>query len=213
LAELGKEVDGYGLYSYAIMPFNSDRARLFLSEVFKSVPSIDKAGAPPHRLNIFYVPLLKEKEAGLTAMLQTSDGDPAKIGAEYAKSFYDYEMARVLLNHVCNPPDPKLRDLCNGGLSGGPYILTYAAPASTMEPLPPPFLFVDLSLVEARGFAELLDAFKAQVKREDISDRARIDTLQLKVLQFVMQASVTIGPVEEAVGKIIHAVFGGSEKK
>jgi hypothetical protein len=213
LMEFGKEAEGYGLYSYAILPMYSERATQFLGELFRSVPSIKDTSARPDQLNIFYVPLLKEKEVEYSKLLESRGGDPTKLAAEYGQSFYDYRMARALLNHVCNPPDDSLRDLCSGGLSGGPYLLTYAAPASQMEPLPPPFLFVDLSLVEARGFAELLDAFKAQVKREDISDRARIDTLRLKVLQYVMQASVTIGPVEEAVGKIIHAVFGGGEKK
>jgi hypothetical protein len=206
-------VNGYGLYSYAILPSNSERAALFLKEVFKSIPAIGNIQALPAQLNILYVPLLKDKEAAFTAMQQTSGDDAAKLGAEYAKSFYDYGMASALLNHVCNPPDPSVKELCSGSLSRGPYLFTYAAPASKMEPVPPPFLFVDLSLVDPKGFGELLDAFRAQVKREDISDRARIDTLRLKVLQFVLQGSTVIGPVQEAVGKIIHTAFGGGDKK
>jgi hypothetical protein len=212
LIELGKEVDGYGLYSYAILPSDSDRAALFLGEVFKEIPSIGGTSARPSQLNIFYIPLRKDKEADLVAMLRTPGRDAGKIGAEYTKSFYDYRMARALLDHVCNPPDPSVLDLCDGALSGGPYIFAYASPASKMEPVPPPFLFVDLSDVHERAFGEFLAAFQAQVKREDISDQARIRTLRLRILDIALTAADWVGPVQKAVADIARSA-GGDDKK
>jgi hypothetical protein len=207
LVEAGKEMDGYGLYSYAILPAHSKRAELFLSELFREVQSINKLQANRRQLNLLYIPLRKDKEADLAKL--TASGETGKIQADYANSYYDYGMARSLLYHICNTPDDQVRDLCSGGLSRGPYIFTYAAPASTIEPVPPPFLFVDLSDMDDRGFAELLDAFRAQVLREDISDRVRIDTLRLKVLEYLLRGVVAIGPIE----KTIYAVLGRDEKK
>jgi hypothetical protein len=213
LSEFGKETPGYGLYSYAILPSGSDRTARFLTEVFREIPAIGDTSAKPSQLNIFYVPLRKDKEADFTAMLQTSGRDAAKLGAEYTKSFYDYRMARGLLNHICNPPDPSVLDLCNGDLSRGPYIFAYAAAASHIEPVPPPFLLVDLSDVHERAFGEFLAAFQAQVKREDISDQARIKTLRLRVLNIALTAADWVPGVEKAVADITHIASGGDDKK
>lgn len=213
LTEFGKETPGYGLYSYAILPSGSDRATRFLAEVFREIPAIGDTSAKPSQLNIFYVPLRKEKEADLTTMRETLGHDAAKRGAEYTKSFYDYRMARGLLNHICNPPDPSVLDLCNGDLSRGPYIFTYASPASHIEPVPPPYLFVDLSDVHERAFGEFLAAFQAQVKRDDITDQARIQTLRLRVLNIALTAADWVGPVQKAVADIARSASGGDDKK
>ena len=213
LAELGKEADGYGLYSYAILPSDSNRAARFLGEVFREIPSIGNTSAQPAQANIFYIPLRKDKEADFMAMLQRPGRDAVRLGAEYTKSFYDYRMARALLNHVCNPPDPSVLDLCNGDLSRGPYIFTYASPASKIEPVPPPFLFVDLSDVHERAFGELLAAFQAQVKREDITDQAKIHTMRLNILQVALTAADWVSPVQKAVADIVRSATGGDDKK
>lgn len=212
LAGLGGEAGGYGLYSYVILPSDSERAAAFLSQVFKEIPSIDSTSATPSQLNILYIPLLAGKQAALLAMIAGSHGNAKMIGAQYTKSFYDYRLARGLLSHVCNPPDSSIQDLCNGDLSRGPYIFTYASPASTIEPVPPPFLFVDLSDVHERAFGEFLAAFQAQVKREDISDHARIGTLRLKVLDLALTAADWIGPVQKALADIVRSPAGGDKK-
>lgn len=213
LAELGAEAAGYGLYSYAILPSDSRRAARFLGEVFKEIPAIGDTSAQLSQLNIFYIPLRKDKQADFTAMRQAPGRDAAKLGAETTKSFYDYRMARALLNHVCNPPDPSVLDLCNGDLSRGPYIFTYASPASRIEPVPPPFLFVDLSDVHERAFGEMLAAFQAQVKQEDITDQAKIHTMRLNILQVALTAADWVSPVQKAVADIVRSATGGGDKK
>jgi len=213
ITELGKEVEGYGLYSYVILPSDSNRAALFLSEVFKDIPSIGDTSAKPSQLNALYVPLRKDKQDDFAAMLKKPGRDAAKLGAEYTKTFYDYKIARALLGHVCNPPDPSVRDLCDGEMARGPYIFTYASPASKIEPVPPPFLFVDLSDVHERAFGEMLAAFQSQVKREDISDQARIHTMRLRILQVALTAADWVSPVQKAVADIVRTASGGDGKK
>jgi hypothetical protein len=212
LTELGKEADGYGLYSYVILPSDDNRAALFLSEVFKEIPSIGDTSAKPSQLNILYIPLRKDKEGDFAAMLKAPGRDAAKLGAEYTKTFYDYRIARALLDHVCNPPDPSVEKLCSGDLSRGPYIFTYASPASRIEPVPPPFLLVDLSDVHERAFGELLAAFQAQVKREDIGDQAKIRTMRLNILQIALTAADWVTPVQKAIADIVHTATGDGKK-
>ena len=52
LSELGKEDSGYGLYSYAILPSDTTRSEIFLTELFKEIPSLGQTAAPRPQLNI-----------------------------------------------------------------------------------------------------------------------------------------------------------------
>src|SRR5258708_14068358 len=212
LPQLGKEVPGYGLYSYAILPVHYRRGALFLTEVFKEIPSISDIPTKPAQVNIFYIPVRSEKAADFPGLVRTSAATPDKMGAEYTKSFYDYRMARALLEHVCHPPAPIVRELCEGDLSRGPYIFTYASPASNMSSVPPPFLFVDLSDVHEQAFSELLAAFKAQAKRDDVSDQARIRTLRLTILQITLKAADWLSPVTKALAALGHSAAPGDDK-
>ncbi len=212
LSELGQEDDGYGLYSYAILPSESRRAATFLSQLFKEIPSIGDTSARRSQLNIFYVPLKKDRESEFAALVQASGANSEKMGADYSRSFYDYRMARALLNHVCNPPADSIRELCYGDLSRGPYIFTYASPASSMDSVPPPFLFVDLSDVHEQAFGELIAAFRSQVKRDDISDQARIRTLRLMILGIALTAADWVNPVEKAIADIVHSPSADGKK-
>jgi hypothetical protein len=212
LSELGQEDDGYGLYSYAILPSESRRAATFLSQLFKEIPSIGDTSAQRSQLNIFYVPLKKDRESEFATLAQASGANSEKMGAEYSRSFYDYRIARALLNHVCNPPADSIRELCDGDMSRGPYIFTYASPASSMDSVPPPFLFVDLSDVHEQAFGELIAAFRSQVKRDDISDQARIRTLRLMILDIALTAADWVNPVEKAIADIVHSPSADEKK-
>ncbi len=205
LSELGKEEEGYGLYSYAILASDTRRAEIFLTELFKKIPLIDQTSARRSQLNIFYVPLQKDRDSDLAGLIQASSANAGKMGADYSRSFYDYRMARALLDHVCNPPADSIRRLCDGDLSRGPYIFTYASPASSMNSVPPPYLFVDLSNVHAQAFGEFIAAFRAQVKRNDITDQARIRTLRLTILDVALTAADWVSPIENAIADIVHS--------
>ncbi|MGA8586458.1 MAG: hypothetical protein WB715_21955 [Roseiarcus sp.] len=70
----------------------------------------------------------------------------------------------------------------------------------------PPLLFVDLSDVHKDAFSTFIDAYKQQIKRDDITDRRKIDALSLKVLNITMTAKDWVSPVEHAIGDIVHLI-------
>jgi hypothetical protein len=215
LADFGGEVPGYGLYSYAIAVNDSDRSARFLSAVFNAIPAVEDTPAQRSQTNIFYIPLKNNKLKQFLKLLDRAvvKGEPlSAASAYYAKNFYDYKMSRALLDHLCVSPAKEIKVVCESDLSRGPYIFTYAQPASQVTPVPPPYLFMDLSDVHETAFPEFIAAFRAQVKREDISDRAKIDTLRLKILSIVLTAADWVAPVQKALADIVHSAGGQSEK-
>ncbi|MHC2657912.1 hypothetical protein ACVMHY_010491 [Bradyrhizobium barranii subsp. barranii] len=131
LPELGREEAGYGLYSYAVLSStDTNRSTAFLAEVFKSIPAIEQTGANQKQLNIFYVPIKKDKTNDFADAIESSGDDVKKLGATYATSLYDYKVGRTILDHICNPPDDSMQTFCAGDTSRGPYIFTYERPAT-----------------------------------------------------------------------------------
>jgi hypothetical protein len=216
LKYLGGEEPGYGLYSYAILVNNDDRSAKFLGHVFGdgrgTIPPVEETAAPRSRTNIFYIPMINVTSDESLKELYRKKDDRSGFIAAYAKKFYDYKMSRALLDHLCDSPAEEISAACEGDLSRGPYIFAYAKPASKVTPVPPPFLFMDLSDVHERAFPEIIAAFKAQVKREDISDRAKIDTLRLKVLSIALTAADWLVPVQKALADIVYSPAGQTEK-
>jgi hypothetical protein len=208
LPELGREELGYGLYSYVVLSSDSIQSSALLKEIFSWIPRIEDTPGNRLQLNIFYLPTKEESVAPFTKELIIAGSDTTALGLRFANSFYDYKMSRAIINHICNPPADAVREFCAGDTSRGPYLFTYAAPGSSLEPVPPPFLFVDLSDIDIRAFAEYVAAFKAQIKREDISDGARINSLKLKILDASLKASNLVQPVGKAIADIIHATSG-----
>ncbi len=216
LYAIGGEEKGYGLYSYAILN-NNDRSATFLKDVFEAIPGADKKNTAAQRIqtNIFYIPMKNDKKKQLMELLNTGGENPLASNNAYAKNLYDYRMSRRLLtDHICHSPAEEVKPVCVGGLSlsRGPYIFTYAQPASKLDPVPPPFLFIDLSDVHERAFPEIVDTFLAQVERKDFSDRAKIDTLRLKLLNIVLTAADWVSPAQKAMADILHVASGPPEK-
>lgn len=212
LPELGKEEAGYGLYSYAVLSStDTDRSAAFLAEVFKSIPAIQDTGAKRSQLNIFYVPIKKEKSGDFANAIQSAGDDKKQLGTTYAASLYDYKVGRAILDHICSSPADQVRALCEGDASRGPYIFTYERPASDMEPVPAPFLFVDLSDIRPGAFGEFVSAFRAQVKREDMSDGVRINTPRLAILNLALTAADWLPGVQKSVADIVHSIATGGK--
>jgi hypothetical protein len=202
LRGLGREATGYGVYSYAVLTSTSPRSAAFLSELFKSIPSI---GAARPQLNIIYIPTKKEKVPDLAALVEASRNDQTKLAVRYSETMYDYKMARAILGHLCNPPAKAMTTLCKGQMLGGPYIVANARPASILEPVPPPFLFVDLSDINPHAYPEFISAFRAAVKQEDATDDAKLYSLRLKVLNLGLTAADWTPNVKKSVVDIVHA--------
>jgi len=149
-----------------------------------------------------YIPFQNGKDADFAKALATSP----TLGVPYLDAVYDYQMARAILNSLCNPPAPNIEGLCQGDLSRGPFIFTYAEPASKLVPVAPPYLLVDLRQVHPRAFAEFVSAFQAQVKGEDVNGGARLNTLRLKILNIALTAADWTTPVPKAVADIAYSV-------
>jgi hypothetical protein len=201
LGEVGQEKPGYGLYSYVLITSNSSKSVALLNEIFKVIPNVQDAGALPKQINILYIPFLKEKENEFVVAAKLIE----TLGTKYAESFYNFQMARMILDHLCNPPADALRQLCGGDLSRGPFIFTYEKPASTFEPVQAPYLFVDLRDVHEHAFAEFVSAYQQQVKSEDVNSGERLNTLRLKVLNLTLNAADFVKPIPEALADVIHS--------
>jgi hypothetical protein len=216
LKEIDREERGYGLYSYAILVQDNKRSTEFLGSVFgdkthAGIPPVEETAAPEGQTNIFYVPLKKVARTSILKALRASVQDRAEAIAQFVKTHYDYKMSRSILMNLCRSPAEEIVTACTGDLSRGPYIFAYAKPASNVAPVPPPFLFLDLSDVHERAFPEIIAAFKAQVKREDITDRAKIDTLRLGLLNIVLTAADWVSPVQKALADIVHTATGAKK--
>jgi tetratricopeptide (TPR) repeat protein len=217
LKDIGGEEPGYGLYSYAILVNDNERSAKFLGDVLKAIPSVEETAAPHSRstrsrTNVFYIPLQNKNAEELIRLSNSYQEDPAAFSATFAKNYYDYEMSRALLNHLCDSPAEEIKEVCYGDRSRGPYIFSHATPASIVGPVPPPFLFMDLSNVHERAFPEIVAAFRAQVKREDISDGAKIKTLKFKLLNITLEAADWLVPVQKAMANIVYSPSGQTEK-
>jgi hypothetical protein len=198
LTSAGQEKPGYGLYSYVLFPVYSQRAEHFLAEVFTTTGYQGDSLLEAGYLNVMYLPTRADKvPAG-----------PAPSGHEFATESYNYALAQKLLAQMCASPAEVVRDLCTTDLSRGPYLLTYGRPMSTLWPVPPPYLVLDLSKVHARAFGEFIAAYKEQVKRPDYPDRERLDTLRLRVLSIVLTAADWLAPTQGALADILHVAEG-----
>ena len=69
--------------------------------------------------------------------------------------------------------------------------------------------FVDLSEIHEKAFAEFVAAYEQQVARTDYTDRERIDTLRLKILNITLTAADWIRPIQGAIADTIY-VLGGA---
>jgi hypothetical protein len=206
LYKAGTERPSYGLYSYVLFPGHSPRAEHFLEGLFKTTSYVAVSLIDLENLNVIYLPTRADQLRSL--QLKLTEGSAPSAGL-FATQFYDYNFAQKLLAQICAVPADEIHDLCATDLSHGPYVFTYVRPASTLSPVPPPYLFLDLSNVHIRAFGEFIAAYKAQVKRIDYSDRERIDTLRLRVLNIVLTAADWIAPTKSAIADILHLARGG----
>lgn len=196
----GGEAAGYGLYSYVILPRANDRNATFLSEILTHFPSAQDLPTARNRINILYIPTKRSAKGKVAFSNEVSVAE----ARTFLSSAYDVAMARELLFHLCDQPAPAVAQLCQNDLSDGPYLLTYARRISDRTPLPPPFLFVDLTRVHPRAFRQFLAAYASQVKRPDFSDGDRVDDFHLSLGNITLTAADWVQPVAAAVSDLLH---------
>ncbi len=212
LPRSGGEAPGYGLYSYAILPLQSPRSGRFLAEMFRSTPAVEGLQIGRDQLNVLYVPIQSGKLTQFQQHRERQGDNADKLGSDFASTFYDYATARAILAHICGYPPDDMREFClTDVMSGGPYLFSYARPASSQEQVPPPYLLVDLTGVDPRAYGVLLSAFREQVKRDDMTDKARVGTLKQHVLNVILVASDLIDPMQRAVEDLIKGMVHTAE--
>jgi hypothetical protein len=178
--------------------------------LFKTTSYVVGSQIKRDHLNVINLPTQEKKARSLAPIIREGSAPPV---SRFAAEFYDYALAQKLLVQICEAPAEVIRDLCATDLSRGPYLFTYVHPASTLSPMPPPYLVLDLSGVHIRAFDEFITAYKEQVMRSNYADRERIDTLRLRVLNITLTAADWIAPTMSTITDIVRmAKAGGSSK-
>jgi hypothetical protein len=198
LYDKGSERPGFGLYSYALLtPSSPERTKAFLQAVFALTPHVTAFGADIAQVNVIYIPLVKDAKQGAAGATNASE----------ATARYNFDLARALIQSICQAPKIGSRfQSCHGGLSAGPYLFSYAAPLGDGATMAPPALFVDLTGYRQEAFPTIVDAYKAQVKREDMSDRKEIDAFSITVLSALETAAAWANPIQHAIGNVMQIV-------
>jgi hypothetical protein len=193
--------EGYGLYTYVLLaqaPGVSRRNASFLRELFATTQrTATELEAVRRQLNIFYVPIRNRIQALVTARISAD-----AAAAIAAPGMYDYEHSERLLFRLCTESassDPKL---CASAWRG-PYLLTVPEPVSASAALSSARLLLDLSDVHERAFGEFIRALKEQVMRADFTDRQKIDTVRLGLLDITLKAADWLHPVKEGIAEIV----------
>jgi hypothetical protein len=189
LYSLNSERTGFGLYTYALLaPGNTDRIYAFISAITNYSSRTSAFGDDISKINVIYIPTVKESDA-----------------TEFENK-YNFELARRIILSICRISSTEIMRVCKGSLSEGPYLFTYASPIGKAEQFIPPVLFVDLSNVHPQAFATLVNAYKQQVKRDDIADAAKLGSLSINILNITLTAKDWMTPIEHAVGDIVHLI-------
>lgn len=182
----------YGLYSYLLLSAPGPRSEQLLREVFRTTSYVDLADVTTEQLNIVYLPV---RAATIPQLLPIVSNGAAPDPAEFAMRFYDYALARSLLSRLCQTPTDSTARLCQSDPSLGPYIVTYAQPASAAHPLPRPCLLVNLSGVPSEAFGEFVAAYKEQTQRPDFAAGERVNTLRLRLLNILIASADLLKPL------------------
>jgi hypothetical protein len=193
----GAERSGFGLYTYLLLtPSIPDRSKAMLDAISTYTASVTAFGNDTSHINVIYIPTKNSLKGG--SFKHYNKGDT------YAS--YDFELSRSLIATICGSTSQEVKSVCKTGLTLGPYMFTYVSPLKKNVKLSPPMLFVDLSSIQQGAFATLVDAYKEQIKSEDISSGQKIDSLYIKILNVIETAKVWADPVEHAVGGVLHLI-------
>ena len=195
----GAERRGYGLYTYVLLtPSNGDRVKAMLEAVLHTTGRVETLGGDIARINVIYLPFAQGPDPG---------GNPP---IDEVAARYNFDLSRALIQTICEMSAPEVSQICRTGLSSGPYLFSYAAPIGKAGELTPPVLFVDLTTMREGTFTTLVDAYKEQIKSEDITDGQKINSLYIRALNIVETAKDWTSPVAKAAEPIVRLISSGS---
>jgi len=199
----GTERGGFGLYTYVLLTSsNSDRVKAMLEAVLKytrQASALIALGGNPVRINVIYIPLTPGRDPG-------RNPEASEIASRY-----NFDLSQALIETICEMSAPEVLEICKTGLGSGPYLFSYAHPIGKAGKLTPPVLFVDLTRIQPGAFATLVDAYKEQIKSNDISDGEKINSLYIKALNVIETAKAWTDPVAHAAADFVRMIPGGSD--
>ena len=102
-----KRLEGYGLYTYVLIPHWSHKAAYLLEALFSTTGYSRRVRTPTY-VNIMYIPVDEEPDQ-LSPKDQTNVFD---FAYEIATRQYSYTLAEELLTSICNPKPPSLAEVC-----------------------------------------------------------------------------------------------------
>lgn len=197
----GSEPTDYALYSYALIPGPGPRADQFFASLVARTGARSSTTLENAVLNVILLPVKPDfNPAGSQSL------DPANFG----RLGYAYETARDMLARLCAGDRGKLEKFCAGDPTGGPYVVSFKAPASALlangQPLPRPFLFVDFTNLHVAAFSTLIEKYKEQVRRDEFDDSDPANSLRLHLLSITLTAADLINPIRTAIAEIMETV-------
>jgi hypothetical protein len=211
LVHPGDEAAGYGLYTYVLLRESADRDSDFLKDIVESAPSASGV-APPLRPQIDLM-LIPANPCPAASAKSAADCKAHLVDnvARDLKGAYNYEESNALLEELCAKPPEKLAEFCGKPIGQGPFLFTYARPVSTMNPIPPPFLFFDFTEEDDAAFADYIEAYEGVLKSDDFTDDSKLKTLRLEILNVFNRARAAAGPTTGGAVKLVHLFYPGGE--
>jgi hypothetical protein len=211
LVHPGDEAAGYGLYTYVLLRESADRDSQFLKDIVVSAPSASGVLAPLRaHIDLMLIPAnpcpAPSAKSATNCHIHLVNSVERDLNANY-----NYGESNTLLEELCAKPPDKLADFCRNPIGRGPFLFTYARPVSTMNPIPPPFLFFDFTEHDEAAFPDYIGAYEAALKSDDFTDDSKLNTLRLRILDVYNRARAATGPTAEGATKLVHLFYAGGK--
>jgi hypothetical protein len=211
---LGKEPRGYGLYTYVLFTYYSDRTFDFFKEIIRTTqPARDSrdAGAPTRasvprkaELNLMLIPVRQAVAEEFSVKSGKRDDDEIR---NLAENSYDYPFAQEVTFAICRDPYQLAADFCYKAHGRGPYLVTHTQPITGLERIPPPYLIADFSEFNEEALSLSLNDDKEQVKRSHYTDRERIGLLRLRLVHWILHAKDVFTEIASIVPDVHEVLF------
>lgn len=210
LKEPGGEHFGYGLYSYVLFPYYSDRVEQFLEVMIGTTPEAQTSTALRRELNVLLIPTKGVPDKKIQSRQAAIDKDRLE---HFAKHNYDFDFSEKILLAVCRNPQGLAIEYCKRARGPGPVLATYMDPVSDQNEIPPPYLIVDLSYYNRDAMIFVLNAYKEQVMRSDFTDQERLESFRLNVLNWILFARDAIKEFSDALPNLSPMLFSRTDSK
>jgi hypothetical protein len=184
----GREENGYGLYSYALLahaPSGDEvpRYKYFLKALLQLPPALSEVQVGRKRINITYL-LLETEPDGWNGM-------PIDARVDYAISHYDYARSAVIIASL------------PGRYGTGPLITSALSPISG-NVQPHPVLVQDLSRAQPVLMVDYVTKFVNQVANAEFWQQNALANFSLNLRNILETSANGVGMSKDAVASWVH---------